>query len=102
MVISLVHNKKIIRINKNEKEITKIITYTLQYIDSARFMNSFLSNLADNVAEVKWKYGRDNEQCPACEIKCKYCECFFAYQNFKNNLLKYKCLCCNKNYQDVR
>ena len=31
-------------------------------------------------------------------IKYKYC-CFLEYTNFKDDLIKYKCLFCNKNYQ---
>ena len=68
-------------------------------------MNSSLLNLVDNLAKrihkVKWKYGHNNEQCEACRIKYKYCECFLEYQNFKDNLLKYNCLCCNKNNQKM-
>ena len=29
-----------------------------------------------------------------------YCNCFPEYKNFKDNLTQYKCLCCNKNYQN--
>ena len=32
-----------------------------------------------------------------CRIKYKNCECFLEYTNFKDNLIKYTCLCCNKN-----
>ena len=28
-----------------------------------------------------------------------YCYCFLEYTNFKDNVIKYKCLSCNKNYQ---
>ena len=31
--------------------------------------------------------------------KCKYCDCFLEYVNLKDDLIEYKCLCCNKNYQ---
>ena len=27
------------------------------------------------------------------------CDYFLEYTNFKDNLIEYKCLCCNKNYQ---
>ena len=37
--------------------------------------------------------------CETCGIKYKDCDCFFEYINFKENLIEYKCLCCNKNYQ---
>ena len=39
--------KHVTRIVKNREEITKAISYRLQFIDSARFMASSLSNLVD-------------------------------------------------------
>ena len=46
----------------------------LQFLDSARFMASTLSNLANNLSDGT---------------------------NFKDDLIEYKCLCCNKNYQHM-
>ena len=47
------------RIDKHEKEVTKNISYILQFIDSARFMASSLSNLVNNlfegIHEIKFK-----------------------------------------------
>ena len=34
-----------------------------------------------------------------CGIKYKDCDCFLEYTIFKDNLIKYTRLCCNKNYQ---
>ena len=34
-----------------------------------------------------------------CRIKYKYCNSFLEYINIKDDLIEYKCLCCNKNYQ---
>ena len=44
--------KEAIRICNNEEEITKTISYGLQFIDSARFMASSFSNLVNNLSEV--------------------------------------------------
>ena len=33
-------------------------------------------------------------------IKYKYFDCFLEYKNFKDDVIGYKCLCCNKNYQN--
>ena len=44
--------KEITRIDKIGKEIAKNISYILQFIDSARFMASSLSNLVNNPYEV--------------------------------------------------
>ena len=49
-------------------------------------MASSLSNLVYNLVEIIHK------------IKCKDCDCFLEYEIVKDNLLKYKCLSCNKDY----
>ena len=73
----------------------------LQFIDSARFMANSLSHLANNLPEgihrVKCKFRHDDKKCETCGIKQKYCNCCPEYINF--DLIEYKCLCCNKNYQ---
>ena len=51
-------------------------------------MASSLSNLVDNLAEGIHK------------IKCKDCDYFVEYENVKDNLIKYKCLSCNKDYSN--
>ena len=43
--------KEVVRTDKNGEEITKNISYVLQFIDSARFMTSSLSNLVNNLSE---------------------------------------------------
>ena len=50
------------------------MSYKINFIDSARFMASSLSNLVDNLTEG------------VHEIKCKYCDCFFEYESVKDNL----------------
>ena len=45
------------------------------------------------------KYGRDDKKWETCGIKCKDCECCLEYTSVKDNLIEYKCLCWNKNYQ---
>ena len=45
-----------------------------------------LSNLVNNLTEGIHK------------IKCKDCDCFLEYESVEDNLLKYKCLSCNKYY----
>ena len=39
------------------------------------------------------------KKCETCRIKYKYWDCFLEYTNFKDDLIEYKCLCCNKSYQ---
>ena len=88
-----------------EKKLQKYIYYILQFIDSARFMASSLSNLVNNLSEgihrIKCKFGHDDKKCETCGINHKYYICFLEYANFKDNLIEYKCLCFNKNYQHM-
>ena len=51
-------------------------------------MASSLSNFVDNVTKRIHK------------IICKDCHCFLEYESFKCNLMKYKCLSCNKDYSN--
>ena len=37
------------------------------------------------------------KKCETCRIKYKDCMCSPEYTSFKDNLIKYKYLCCNKN-----
>ena len=39
------------------------------------------------------------KKCVTCEIKCEHCECYLEYTNVKNDLIVYKCLSYNRNYQ---
>ena len=73
---------KVTRIDKNGIE-TKNISYILQIIDSARYMASSLSNIANNFSEgihgIKCKFGHNDKKCETCGIKYKYCDCFLEY-----------------------
>ena len=51
-------------------------------------MTTSLSSLVDNLAERIHK------------IKCKDCDCFLGYETVKENLIKHKCLSCNKDYSN--
>ena len=66
-------------------------------------MASSLSNLLNNLSEgdrrIKCKFRHDDKKCETYGTECKYCNCFLEYINFKDDLIEYKCLCCNKNYQ---
>ena len=67
--------KEVTRIDKNEEEIK--VSYILQFIDSARFMASSLSNLVNNLFEgihkIKCKLGHNDKKC------------FPEYKNFKDH-----------------
>ena len=64
-IVSVAIIKKVIRIYKNREKITKTVSYKLQFIDGARFMEKSLLNIFDNLAEgirnIKCKYEQDNK-----------------------------------------
>ena len=66
-------------------------------------MTSALSNLVNNLSEglhrIKCKLVHGDKRCETCGIKYKHCDCFLEYTNFKDDLIEYKCLSCNKIYQ---
>ena len=61
-----------------------MITYKIKFIDSCRFIQSTLSDLADNLSEI------NNKDCKKwIERKKNRSECEFV--GLKDNRLKYKC-----------
>ena len=78
--------KEVQTIDKDGNENVVTISYKIKLIDSARFMAISLSNLVDNQAEGIHK------------INCKDCDCFLEYESPEDNLIKCKCLSCNKDY----
>ena len=97
--------KEVTRIDKNGEQIAKNISYHLQFIDSARFMASSLSNLVNNLSEelhiIKCKLENDNKKCETCGIKYKYCVCFLEYTNFKDGLTEFKYLYCKRVFSKI-
>ena len=72
------------------KMVIKVLSVylTKKVIDSARCMASSWSYLVDNLTEGIHK------------IKFEDCDCFLEYESVKENLIKYKCLSCNKDYSN--
>ena len=64
-------------------------------------MVSSLSTLANNLSEGihKIKYRHDDKKSEACRITYEVCYCFLECTSHKHDLIEYKSLCCNKNYQ---
>ena len=82
----------------------KKLKSVLQLFSLGKFMNHFwkaksnpVNNLSEGIHKIKCKYGHDDKKCETCGIKYKYCGCFLEYTNFKDDLVEYKCLLCNKN-----
>ena len=87
-VFSVPTENKVTKTDKDGNESVVTISHKIKCIDSARFMASSLSNLVDNLAEGIYK------------IKCKDCDCLLEYESVRDNLIKYKCLSCNKDYSN--
>ena len=80
--------KEVTKIDKDGNESVITIPFKIKFIVSARFMTTSLSNPNNNLAERIHK------------IKCKDRNCFLKYESVKENLIKYKCLSCNKDYSN--
>ena len=65
IVFSIPIEKEVTRIDKSIEEITKTISYRLQFIDNTIFMASSLwnltCNLADGIHKIKNKYRHDEK-----------------------------------------
>ena len=62
-------------------------------------LSNFFNNLSERIHRIKCKYGYDDKKYDTCGIKYKYCDCFGEISKFKDDLIEYKYLCCNKNCQ---
>ena len=66
-----------------------------------KIYGKLINNLSGGLHRVKYKLVHDDKKCETCGIKYKYCDCFLEDANFKDDLVEYKCLICNKNYQTI-
>ena len=91
ITLSLPIEKKVTRIDKTGDEITKNISYILQFINSARIMarplslSNLVNNLSERIHRIKCKYGHNDKKCETSGIKYKYCNYFLEYVNFKED-----------------
>ena len=88
IIISVQSNKEIIKTDEQGNKKTINIPYKLKFIDSFTFMSTSLSSLLGNIS--------DGLHCN----KCTSCKSYFDYMKVENNQLIFKCLNCNKNYND--
>ena len=76
--------KEVTRIDKNGEEITKNISYISQFIASARFMASSLSNLVNNSFEgthrIKCKFGHNEKNMKFVELNISMATVFWNAQ----------------------
>ena len=64
------------------------ISYKIMFIGTDRFMMSSLSNLVYNLAKV------------IRTIRSKECGYFLEYESVNDDIIKYKCFSCIKNYSN--
>ena len=60
-----------------------------------------LINLAEGIHKIKCKMSIIIKRCKMWGIKYKDFNCFLECTIFRDNLIEYKCLCCNKNYYKI-
>ena len=65
----------------------------------ASSLSTLFINLADEIHKIKRTYEHNYKKCKNSIIKYKDYDCFLEYINFKEDLIEYNCLCCNKNYK---
>ena len=65
----------------------------------ASSLSNLINNLFDGIHRITCKYRHNDKKCKTCGIKYKYCYNFLGYINLKDDLIEYKGLSCNKNYQ---
>ena len=62
-------------------------------------LSHLVNNRSEGIHRIKCQYGHYDKKCESCRTKYKDCKCFLEYTNFKNDLIEYKYLCCNKSFQ---
>ena len=68
----------------------------------ASSLSSLINNLSERVDRVKCKIGHDDKNVKLVELNISIVsDCFLEYINFKDDLIEYKCLCCNKKYIQI-
>ena len=66
----------------------KPIVYKTKFVDSFRFVSTWLSSLVDSLSDGLYN------------IKCKDCNSFLDYMNFYDNKLAYRCFDCKTNFNN--
>ena len=66
----------------------------------AKSLWNLINKLSEGSRKIECKFGHNDKKCGNCRIKYKYCDCFLGYINLNDDdLIEYKRLCCNNNYQ---
>ena len=60
----------------------------------ARSLSNLVNNFSEEIHKTEYEYGRDDK----VNVKTAELDITIA-TNFKEDLIEYKCLCCNENYK---
>ena len=89
MIFSVPIEKEVTRVYKNGEEVTKNISYILQFIDSASFMASSLSNRVNNLFEgihkINCEHEHDDQKGETCKLSISIATVFLNTQTLKMN-----------------
>ena len=77
----------------------KYVTFTVSIKKKSYSLSNFVNNFSEGIHRIKCKFGHHDKKCEIFGIEYKYCNWYLEYKNFKDDLIEYKCLFCNKNYQ---
>ena len=64
----------------------------------ASSLSNLINNLAEGIYKIKCKCGHEHKTCETCGTKYNDFEYCLEYTNVKDDLIEFKCLCCDKNY----
>ena len=65
----------------------------------ASSLSNFVNKISGGIHKMKCKYRHADKKFETSGITYKVCNFCLEYANFKDDLIEYKCLCCNKNHQ---
>ena len=54
----------------------------------ARSLLNRINNLSEGIHNIKCKFQQNDKKCEICVIKCKHCDCYLEYTNFKDDLIE--------------
>ena len=85
--------KEVTRIDNKRKEITKHMSYRLQFIDSAKFMEAYyqvlLIIMLKEFITLNVNTNTMIKKCETWGIKYKYWDCVIENTSFKDGLVEY-------------
>ena len=61
----------------------------------ASTLSSLVNNLSEKTHKIKYKYRHYDRNCETCGIEYEVWNCFLKYKKFKDDSVKYTCLCFN-------